>query len=261
MEKYGFIYIWYDAWRKMYYIGCHWGTENDGYVCSSNRMRDAYRRRPQDFTRRVIQNNISRESLLEEEYKWLSLIPSEQLGKKYYNLSKRHFGHWTNNRDTQTVRDKISSAIKELHKTPEYRKKFLDGRKNFPSPSKETIEKRAKLIRGIPRSEETKQKISKSSTGKSKGPLTEETKRKISKSLSGEKNPFYNKRHSVEKMKQISEKISTSMKGKRPGSIDSITGSFWWTNGTYNKRSKECPGNTWVRGKINVSKKETSIAN
>ena len=50
-EKYGFIYIWYDNFRKMYYIGRHWGTEDDGYICSSNRMRDAYRRRPNKIGR------------------------------------------------------------------------------------------------------------------------------------------------------------------------------------------------------------------
>lgn len=27
MEKYGFVYIWYDRKRKMYYIGSHYGTE------------------------------------------------------------------------------------------------------------------------------------------------------------------------------------------------------------------------------------------
>ena len=84
----GFIYIWYDRKRNMYYIGCHWGTEDDGYICSNNRMRDAYRRRPNDFKRRIIQNGITRENLLEEEYKWLQLIPDNQLGKKYYNLRK-----------------------------------------------------------------------------------------------------------------------------------------------------------------------------
>lgn len=112
MEKYGFIYVWYDVWRKMYYIGCHWGHEDDGYICSSNRMRDAYRRRPQDFKRRVIRKNIPRESLLEEEHKWLLLIPDDEMGKKYYNLSKRHFGHWSTNLDTRNIRQKISDAGK-----------------------------------------------------------------------------------------------------------------------------------------------------
>ena len=34
-EKTGFIYIWFDTKRKMYYIGCHVGKEDDGYICSS----------------------------------------------------------------------------------------------------------------------------------------------------------------------------------------------------------------------------------
>ena len=39
MEKYGFVYIWYDRKHKRYYIGCRWGTENDGYICSSSWMK------------------------------------------------------------------------------------------------------------------------------------------------------------------------------------------------------------------------------
>lgn len=75
MEKYGFVYIWFDVYRKMYYIGCRWGNEKDGYICSSNRMRNAYRRRPQDFRRKIIVSNINnREQLFEEEFKWLSFI-------------------------------------------------------------------------------------------------------------------------------------------------------------------------------------------
>src|SRR5271166_4017683 len=97
-EKCGFVYMWYDSAKskqngpdkiKRFYIGCHWGREDDGYICSSNWMRDAYRRRSQDFKRRIIKTNISsKELLLEQEHKWLSLIKKEELGKKYYNLRK-----------------------------------------------------------------------------------------------------------------------------------------------------------------------------
>lgn len=107
MEKTGFIYIWRDRKKNMYYIGCHWGHENDGYICSSNRMREAYRRRPQDFKRRIIQRGIPREHLLEEEFKWLFMIPKEELGKKYYNHSQKHFGHWSANpQKVQSMREK-----------------------------------------------------------------------------------------------------------------------------------------------------------
>lgn len=88
MGKTGFIYIWYDRKHKRFYIGCHWGTEDDGYICSSTWMRNSFKRRPNDFKRRIIRKGITKENLLEEEYKWLQLIPDDQLGKKYYNLIK-----------------------------------------------------------------------------------------------------------------------------------------------------------------------------
>ncbi len=111
--KEGFVYIWLDCKRKMYYIGCHWGNIDDGYICSSNRMRDAYRRRPHSFKRRILKRYIVRDKLLEEEYKWLKLIPNEKLGKKYYNLSNRHFGHWSaNSKSYITTTEKISKTLR-----------------------------------------------------------------------------------------------------------------------------------------------------
>jgi hypothetical protein len=110
MEKTGFIYIWYDRKRKMFYIGSHFGTKDDGYICSSNRMRDAYRRRPFDFKRRIIETNITRDLLLETEHKWLSLISEHKLGKKYYNLRQHKWGHWSTDENRRmTVGQKIGS--------------------------------------------------------------------------------------------------------------------------------------------------------
>lgn len=116
MEKEGFIYIWYDRKRKMFYVGCHWGTENDGYICSSNRMRDAYRRRRHDFKRRIIQRNIEREELLNEEHRWLQLIKENELGKKYYNLRQHKWGHWSLNDDSLSIANTISNHQKEKYK-------------------------------------------------------------------------------------------------------------------------------------------------
>ena len=49
--------------------------------------------------------------LLTEEHKWLSMILDEELGKKYYNLHKHHFGHWSNNEEMKrTIGQKISSS-------------------------------------------------------------------------------------------------------------------------------------------------------
>lgn len=88
MEKYGFVYIWFDRYRKMYYIGRHWGNFDDGYICSSNRMRDAYRRRPLDFKRKILSKITSSfDDLILEEQKWLDKIDPKKCGSKYYNIS------------------------------------------------------------------------------------------------------------------------------------------------------------------------------
>ena len=151
IDKTGFIYLWYDRKRKMFYIGCHWGTENDGYICSSKRMRDAYRHRPQDFKRRIIQKGIERNKLLEEEFKWLSMIGDHELGNKYYNLSKHHFGHWTTN--NPDIKLTISEKISKNHAKPEVKRKISESKKGDLNPMKrpEVIANRLKSWYSKPR--------------------------------------------------------------------------------------------------------------
>jgi len=74
----------------MYYVGCHWGTEDDGYICSSTHMKRAYQRRPQDFKRRILKRIYTdRKTLLDEENQYLSLMKDHELGVKYYNRSNK----------------------------------------------------------------------------------------------------------------------------------------------------------------------------
>ena len=148
-EKYGFVYIWHDKKHKRYYIGCRWGSVDDGYICSSRWMRNSYRRRPSDFKRRIIETYIhDRTTLLEREYYWLSMIGDEEIGKKYYNLSKKHFGHWTTDTNQRkTISEKISAANKG-------RKGTWTG-KHLPE---ETRAKISQSLTGNKHSEETKAK-------------------------------------------------------------------------------------------------------
>ena len=247
MEKEGFIYIWFDRKRKMFYIGCHWGTLDDGYICSSKWMRDAYRYRPQDFKRRIIQRNIKRKDLLTEEHKWLQLIETKDIGNRYYNLHTKHFGHWSNTEQSNlTVRQKLSEASKKLHQDPVYKQKYLEGRKNLPTQTTEQITKRAESNTGKKRTEETKRKISEAHKGKVMGPLSKEHREKLSASLKAENNPFFGKQHDPELKKRMNEKTSQTMKGRMPKNIP--TG-YWWNNGDINKRSNDCPGEGWIKGK------------
>jgi hypothetical protein len=107
------VYVWYDRRFKRYYIGCHWGREDDCYICSSTWMRNSYRRRPQDFKRKIISRiYTNKKDLLKEEYRWLSMIKDEELRTRYYNLSKKHFGHWSANDNKSSTSEKISQHHK-----------------------------------------------------------------------------------------------------------------------------------------------------
>lgn len=151
--KHGFVYIWYDRKHKRFYIGCHWGHEDDGYICSSTWMKQGYKHRPLDFKRKILETNIlDRKVLLEREYYWLSMINDGQLGKRYYNLHKHHFGHWTNNPDKRlTIGQKISASPNRCEKIS----RSHTGMKH----SDETKEKIRQIRIGTTLSESTKQKI------------------------------------------------------------------------------------------------------
>ena len=81
----GFIYIWRDKTRNMYYIGSHLGSPNDGYVSSSNWLTHEIKFRPNDFKRRIIKF-LNKDELKLEEYRFIKMIKESEYGKKYYNL-------------------------------------------------------------------------------------------------------------------------------------------------------------------------------
>jgi hypothetical protein len=155
-EKYGFVYIWYDRKRKMYYIGSHWGTEDDGYICSSTRMRNAYRRRPNDFKRRILSRVYSdRHNMLCIEECWLLKVKNRT---KYYN--KMFF----TTKGTWWVLGKPKGPMSE------------DTKRKISLAKKGKSNHRL----GKKLSNETKNKISASHTGKIQAPTSEVTKKKLS---------------------------------------------------------------------------------
>ena len=121
--KYGFVYIWFDKKKKRYYIGSHWGTEDDGYICSSRWMRNTYKQRPQDFKRRILTLvYTNRKDLLEEERRWLQMIDDDKLATKlttekqrttlrYYNITKLVGDVWHSDPvKLLTIGEKISKS-------------------------------------------------------------------------------------------------------------------------------------------------------
>jgi hypothetical protein len=111
--KYGFVYIWRDRKYKRYYIGCRWGNIYDGYICSSPWMKQAYKKRPHDFKRRILSLvYTNKKDLLEEEYRWLSMMKLEELkGERYYNLHNYRFNHWSaDDNKRASIGEKISKS-------------------------------------------------------------------------------------------------------------------------------------------------------
>ena len=112
-EKYGFVYLWYDRKYKRYYVGCHWGTIDDGYICSSNWMRKSYRRRPEDFKRRILKTNLGREEMYIVEQKYLDMQKPEEKKIRYYNLYTKNGNLWHKYPDSvKTIGQKISHSKK-----------------------------------------------------------------------------------------------------------------------------------------------------
>ena len=210
--KCGFVYIWYDRKHKRYYIGSHWGREDDGYICSSRWMRKAYRRRPQDFKRRIISRVIKgRGDLLQEEYKWLQLISDNEIGKKYYNLTKHLNGHWVTDEEKRlTISEKLSKANKgkpspNKGKTlsEETKKKVSEGTKRgmaYLDKSYRWNEDYRKKI-----SENNKRLQKEGKIGMAGKSHSTKTKEKMSVSQSGSNNPMHNKTHDAEAKRKISE--------------------------------------------------------
>jgi hypothetical protein len=189
MEKYGFVYIWFDRKHKRFYIGSHWGTTDDGYVCSSPWMKRAYRNRQHDFKRKILKYvYTNRHDLLDEETKFLVRIKDSELKIRYYNLHNKNKGHWSATDNSLTVREKISRAGKGRKSSAETRKKQSEALKGKPTKPRSAEHNRkialAKAGKPSPKkgkpgkahSSETKAKIAEAGRGRT---MSEENKRKL----------------------------------------------------------------------------------
>jgi hypothetical protein len=239
MEKYGFVYLWRDRKHNRYYIGCHWGTEDDGYVCSSRWMRNTYKRRPDDFKRRILVIvYTNKKDLFNEEFKWISLIKESEIKSRYYNLNIKATGHWsTYPENIKTIKDKISHATKQAMAKPENKERYLEG-----------LKKRNQI-----QSEETKQKRLKAMKKTMAEKFPEENRRK--KLSDEERKEYYSNKAkanwSTPGFKEaVSSKISEALKASKDTRSRHMSSTRWWNNGIINTRTIDCPGDGYVLGKL-----------
>ena len=87
LDKYGFIYMWFDRSKRMFYIGKHWGTEYDGYTGSGVHFTSEFKKRRRDFKRRVLSRHFSIDDMDAEEQRLLRKITDMRKWRKYYNVS------------------------------------------------------------------------------------------------------------------------------------------------------------------------------
>jgi len=140
MQQYtGFVYLWFDSEKKMFYLGSHAGTIEDGYIGSGIRFIRAYNIRPQSFKRRIIEYTFGDyNELLIREQSWLNLIKDEELHTRYYNQKKWATGGSVKGRKQPKTEEHIQKLRKprkdtsNFHapKTEEHRRKISEGLKN-----------------------------------------------------------------------------------------------------------------------------------
>jgi hypothetical protein len=146
---------------------------------------------------------------LEEEYKWLSKIKSEELGKRYYNLHNHHFNHWSADLDkAKHIVEKISRKNKGKIVAKDSDGNFIRIDKDDPRwISGELIG----VITGHIQSEEANKKRSSSSKGKVH---SEEMRQKMQIVMAG-KSPWNTGKKITEE--QIQKKMETRASNKALG--------------------------------------------
>ena len=156
MNKESFVYLWYDSRNKMFYLGKHKGTPDDGYTHSSSIWEhfssDSV---PEGVKRRVLIYGSDKD-MYELETKLL-LNRKEKCWDRYYN----------------------ANICGKFYRPPESRTPHTEETKRKISEA-QLGEKNHRY--GIKHTEETKRKIGEFHKGKI---VTEETKRKMSEALKG----------------------------------------------------------------------------
>lgn len=176
-----FVYCWVDAVTGMRYIGVHKGQPGDGYVCSSKLMKEEYKKRPRDFSRKVLFVGT-----FEEVHKfetWLLGCVDAANNPKYYNKTNNYGPFYNTGPHTENTKFKMSMAKKGKPKSPEHRAKLVAHLEKIPrGPSGPlTAEHRAKIslsLSGFVKSQEHKNKISAAKRGR---PMSEEMRVKMRK--------------------------------------------------------------------------------
>lgn len=91
--KTSFVYIWTNKKTKMKYVGCHKGSSDDGYLCSSKEMLKVLCKNPEHFKRKIIAYG-SITSMKKLEKTMLKNILEQNEKHKWYNKNFPALDSW-----------------------------------------------------------------------------------------------------------------------------------------------------------------------
>lgn len=277
----GFVYIWLDRKRNKFYIGSHWGSETDGYICSSKWMNAAYKKRPHDFKRRIIAIKSCQIELRREEKRWLSFIKEHELKTKYYNQNK-NVTDYSKIKITNPERKKIATENRRKAQIKKWESGVFRNFNNLAkySASKEAVEFRKKqgpknsiLMKqwySDPANRERHRKSCRPPAISKEILIEAQQKRRNNENDKLiEKFPFSLFQEICEKNKFQVKLISNETGLSRVRVIflfdhyniprrtnkylaQPWAGKHWWNNGTVQKASINKPGDGWERGRLKL---------
>jgi hypothetical protein len=243
----GFVYRWYDKKHDRYYIGSHWGNENDGYISSSSWMKQAYRLRRNDFTREIlVKISTSKTDLLLEEQKWLDIIKDDEFGKRYYNLKKYASG------GVPLPIEELRQLSTKKWKDPEYRQKVADGVNHHWKDNEQAKEERSLQTKQRWANTEYQDQLSKSHQKNWKDEsyrkkMSEANKKAWQQPERKEASKEFNSRAAHTRWSNPDYAARTKERLKALGA--GHKGKHWYNDGTKSKMFHECPDG-WKPGRI-----------
>ena len=128
MKHNSFLYEWTDIKYNMFYIGVHKGTTDDGYICSSKVLLEQYKKRPNDFKRKIIKFGTFQE-LIKEESLLLKQIDAAK-NKNYYNQHNGD-GNFFCKFHTEETKKIIRKKLKQHTKTKEHCESISKSKKGI----------------------------------------------------------------------------------------------------------------------------------
>ena len=103
-----FVYCWTDTLTGKLYVGSHKGSDKDGYVCSSKYMMEEYRNRQSDFNRTIIAHGDYKDILALET----SILQSADAAgsKEFYNKHNNNGNYRSHTVKSDECKNKMRKA-------------------------------------------------------------------------------------------------------------------------------------------------------